>query len=95
MKKLTKDFLKRRKLYHQRVKKCLFKSLQTPRILINYQTIVWNLAKNYILRNNWIHNYCLLTGQGRGVLRKYKLSRGQFKFYVNSGSFYSLKKISW
>lgn len=39
-------------------------------------------------------NRCLVTGHGRGVLRKYKMCRQQFKLYVNEGHFLGTRKIS-
>lgn len=46
-------------------------------------------------RSSEIRNRCVLTGRGRGVLRKFKISRLSFKKLSSQGLIIGIKKSSW
>jgi ribosomal protein S14 len=42
-----------------------------------------------------IRNRCILTGKGRAVFKKYKLSRTRIRLYSRFPAIYGLQKLSW
>lgn len=42
-----------------------------------------------------IHNRCILTGRGRGILRNYKVSRMTFRKLIVNGYLAGISKASW
>lgn len=40
-------------------------------------------------------NVCQLTGRGRGVIRKYKVSRHIFRKYGDQGQIEGIRRASW
>ena len=43
----------------------------------------------------FIHNRCVATGHGQGVLREFKLCRFQFRLKALNGELPGVKKSSW
>ncbi|ORY98096.1 hypothetical protein BCR43DRAFT_490869 [Syncephalastrum racemosum] len=43
----------------------------------------------------YIHNRCVATGHGRGILREFKLCRFQFRLKALNGELPGVKKASW
>jgi len=42
-----------------------------------------------------IHNFCRLTGRGRGVYRAFAMARGKFHILAGCGLLPGVKKSSW
>ena len=46
-------------------------------------------------RFDFIKNYCIVTGRGRGVYKKVRVSRILLRVLGAEGLFFGLKKSSW
>lgn len=51
--------------------------------------------KKLRLHGTKIHNYCRLTGRGRGVYRAYGLARSKFNILAGCGMLPGIRKSSW
>lgn len=57
--------------------------------LINFNFFHLFLSKN---SRNKIHNYCIITGRGRGILTFFRLSRITFRNFVGKGLLAGIKR---
>jgi len=93
-----KNDLKKRKLYkktevYQKTLKLLF--LYSPEVyikLITKKTIYLKLLKNCF--KSRVKNYCVISGRGRSIYNKLKVSRIVFRSLNDKGFFFGIKKTS-
>jgi small subunit ribosomal protein S14 len=85
---IIKDFIKRKNFVSSEYVLIILKTLSYNTFLDIYtKMIVKNILTTYGFSNTktLIHNRCIVTGRGRSVLRKYKISRIKFRNFVYEG----------
>ena len=99
MNRLTiKDYKRRSKIKIYEFKQIVLKSIIynqkiSLKIRLKAQQLLSKFPRNsYITR---VRNRCIITGRGRGVYSKYKLSRIKLREYSLLGLLPGIKKSSW
>jgi ribosomal protein S14 len=93
-----KNDLKKRKLHKkteifQKTLKLLFLYSSEMHIkLITKKNIYFKLLKNCF--KSRVKNYCVISGRGRSIYKKLKVSRIVFKSLNNEGFFFGIRKTS-
>ena len=89
------DFLTRIKKYNKRYTTLLLKTLRINSKIYNYKNYQFFLKMFKTLRFRTQRNFCILTGNSRGVVRKYKMVRHEFKRLANDGLLSGITKASF
>jgi len=94
-KKLTPDFFRRKTLIYSIVNRIVVKTIQRNYFFTPFYHRLITKQFNNFQNVKKIHNFCFLTGRGRGIVAKFKMSRNMFKQNINYGLFYGFRKGSW
>jgi ribosomal protein S14 len=95
-KRLSPDFKLRQKIKNILINSIVLKTIQRSKNIfkpIYHRKMTKSVNKFPTLGK--IHDFCSITGRGRSVIHKFKLSRNLFKMSINVGLLYSMRKASW
>lgn len=97
MKRINKEIIRDQKLrlkyLKNEYKNIFYKSLVSNRFLnIELRTGVYLKRLKLKSTNINIKNRCILTGRGRSIMRKFKISRIMFRNLVTNGLIIGIKK---
>lgn len=90
-----RNLYKKMEITQKIVKVFGFYSKQKNFIALNINRFIFNrlLKKNSFKTR--IKNYCIITGRGRGIYKKVRVSRIFLRVLGADGLFFGLKKSSW
>jgi len=96
-KKLSPDFQLRQKLKHILITKIALKTIQRSSRDVFLPVMHRHITKAYYKFPKFgkIHDFCSVTGRGRSIIHKFRLSRNMFKQHSNYGLLYCIRKASW
>lgn len=93
--KIRKDFKLRYHNFNKRFTQILLKTLRMNKKVFYYKTYKALTTKFYYLRLKPVTNYCVLTGNSRGVVSRYRVVRHEFKRLANLGLIFGVRKASF
>lgn len=97
-KQTVKDYKKRQQYKFYEIKKVVLKSIiYNQYISLKYRLKAQNILDKFprYSRLSLVRNRCILTGRGRGIYGKFKLSRIMLRNKIVIGEIAGFKKSSW
>lgn len=93
--KIRKDYKLRIKKDSLKMTQLVLRTLRNNKKLFNYKTYKFFLAQFDQINLTRPKNLCFITGNGRGVVQKYRMVRHQFKELANGGCISGFRKATF
>lgn len=92
---VTKEFVLRKRIYNKAYTTTLLKTLQNNPAINHYQSCRNMLTAFRRTHGQPVKNYCIVTGNARGVVNKYRLVRHAFRTFAHTGWLVGIRKASF